>query len=78
MIERVLQLREVRTYLSAIIISNTIFQVIELFHEDDEFQELQKFALMEGDWAALEMFRNILLVSSIIYENLYYTYYHFS
>jgi len=56
----------VGTCLSAVNIPDIKFQAIELFHEDEEFQELQKFALMEDDWAALEMFRNILLVSSII------------
>ena len=40
MIEQVLQLHEVRTYLSAIIIPNTIFQAIKLFHEDEKFREL--------------------------------------
>jgi len=56
----------VGTCLSAVNIPDIKFQAIKLFHEDEEFQELRKFALMEDDWAALEMFRNILLVSSII------------
>ncbi|KAI0288773.1 hypothetical protein BC826DRAFT_894547, partial [Russula brevipes] len=44
MIERFLLLRE----------------ATEKFLEDEEFTDLQRFALTESDWATLEMFRSIL------------------